>query len=127
MKRFEFAVYYDVTDFAKDTCSMMFEQYEKVYVCSDTWDFWIARILPNTNTDYEHEEDVFLLERNKIQKDHKGQGISTLKQLEDVLEQDDGSNYDYYEYHDINDAIDDIDGGFGIEELEYKKKDHEQA
>ena len=37
-----------------------------VYVCVDTNDFWISRINKDINEDYNKEEGIYLVERNKI-------------------------------------------------------------
>ena len=70
----EFAKYYNVTSIIKD----MIEKeeiygysnakelnYEGVYVCRDTNDFWICRINKGVDEDYE-ESDGYLVERNMV-------------------------------------------------------------
>lgn len=70
----KFAKYYDVSNFI-DT--MMKNQdidcyptgeskYKGVYVCMDTNDFWVSRILQGYNEEYEKDENKYLIERNKI-------------------------------------------------------------
>ncbi len=71
----EFAKYYNVTKLVDEMIkkneidSYPIEEKDKfvgVYVCMDTNDFWISRISKDLNEDYDHEEGIYLVERNKI-------------------------------------------------------------
>lgn len=65
----EFAKYYNVSDIVKDMKDkneIEYGEYEGVYVCMDTNDFWICRILKGYNDEYEVDENMYLVERNKI-------------------------------------------------------------
>jgi hypothetical protein len=112
MKPLEFAKYYDITELAKEY-NPDYASYEKIYICIDTWDFWIARIAKDLNEDYEVEKGSILVERNKIQKE-RGQGLRTKTQIENVLEDDDLGNWDYEQVYSLKEAIELIDDGFGI-------------
>lgn len=70
----EFAKYYNVSDIV-DTMMEKKEikcyptgedKYEGVYVCEDSNNFWISRILKGYNEEYEKDDDMYLVERNKI-------------------------------------------------------------
>lgn len=70
----EFAKYYDVSDIVDimikneeiDCYPTGEEKFEGVYVCMDTYDFWISRISKGYNEGYEKDERKYLVERNKI-------------------------------------------------------------
>lgn len=71
----EFAKYYNVTKLVDEMIkkneidSYPIETKDKfvgVYVCMDTNDFWISRISKDLNENYNHEEGIYLVERNKI-------------------------------------------------------------
>jgi hypothetical protein len=70
----KFAKYYNVTDLVNkmikenklDCYEDCIDNFAGVYICSDTNDFWIARININLKEDYEEEDGVYLIERNKI-------------------------------------------------------------
>ena len=74
IKGMEFAKYYNgtkvLTQLLEDNKVFSYQEgYCKgVYVCSDTHDIWICRILENMNEDYDTEKGVWLVERNKIDK-----------------------------------------------------------
>ena len=116
MKKLDFAKYYDITDIAK-AYDTSYETYEKVYICVDTWDFWIARIQKGFNTEYEKEEGSFLLERNKVAKEDRRQGLRSKSQIEAVLEEDDFGNWDVEQSYSEEDLVELLDAGFGIGEL----------
>ena len=117
---FEFAKYYDVTEFAKHH-NPQYNDFEKIYVCVDVTDYWVARIVKDTNEEYETEEGTFLVERNMIAKD-RGRGIKSRQQLIGVLDEDDLSNWDCTEATSLDEAIEMIDGGFGINENPFQIK-----
>lgn len=70
----EFAKYYDVSRIVEEMQEKeeIFsyptddDKFKGVYVCMDTNDFWICRILKGYNEEYEQDEDMYLVERNKF-------------------------------------------------------------
>lgn len=70
----EFAKYYNVSNLVKemqktgevDVYPTGDDEFEGVYICMDTNDFWISRINKGYNEDYEKEDGKHLVERNKI-------------------------------------------------------------
>ena len=70
----EFAKYYNVSDIVDtmmekkeiDCYPTGEDKYLGVYVCEDSNDFWISRILKGYNEEYEKDDDMYLVERNKI-------------------------------------------------------------
>ncbi len=120
---FEFGTYTDITEYAKAKDSQ-YNDFEKVYICSDTWDYWIARICKDTYDDerkgYETAEGWYLVERNKIGKESKGESIKSRRDLNRILEEDDLSNWDTLNNRSLEAAIEAIDGGFGINECPYQ-------
>lgn len=70
-----FAKYYNVTRLVDDMQKKeeigtypteTKDKFVGVYVCMDTNDFWISRINKDLNEDYDHEEGIYLVERNKF-------------------------------------------------------------
>ncbi len=114
----EFAKYYDITTFAKAHNGLNYNDYEKIFVCVDVNDYWIARIMKDINDEYEREEGKFLIERQNIAKEKKD-GIHSARQLKKVLDEDDLSNWDNYECDSIEECIEVLDGGFGVKECPY--------
>lgn len=118
---FEFAKYTEITDFAfKVNPNYKEEGYIRFFICPDVWDFWFVRILEGYNKDYEKEEGCYVLERNKIEMDRKGENLN-LSKLKKLILEDDGSNWNLEESFDINELIDMIDGGFGINNLKIEE------
>ena len=68
----EFAKYYNVSDIVDtmmekkeiDCYPTGEDKYKGVYVCEDSNDFWISRILKGYNEEYEKDDDMYLVERN---------------------------------------------------------------
>lgn len=111
---FKFAKYTEITDYAfKVNPDYKNEGYVRFFICPDVWDFWFVRILEGYDEDYNEKEGSFLLERNKVGMNVKGEKL-TLSKLKRIIEEDDGSNFDYQQGDDIEELIDMIDGGFGI-------------
>lgn len=148
----EFAKYYNVTSvlnsllkkegklisYTKDYC-------EGVYICMDTHDFWVSRILKDMNEEYEEEKGTYLIERNKIDKyslidymndidtsEEKWEAtdrkelhyifsnlpINELIKYVILYDDDQGlENWDNIECDSLEEAIETIDGGFGIIEI----------
>lgn len=111
--KFEFAKYTDITDYAKKVVPE-YNEYERVFICPDVWDFWICRILKGFNEDYEESPESFLVERNKIPMKSKGERISSTYKLKLILEEDDFGNWDCKEADSLEKCIEIVDGGYGI-------------
>lgn len=115
--KLEFGKYTEITDFAKKVNPGMYEQYEKIYICPDTNNWWVCCILKGFNQNYEEEPEMYLVERNNpdypnySKCDNKFLNVKTVKE---VLEDWDGSNWDVTECYSLEEAIEIIDGGFGI-------------
>ncbi len=112
---FQFAKYTEITDYAFKVNPDYKEQgYLRFFICPDVNDFWFVRVLEGFNEDYEKEEGSYLVERNKIQMDKKGEKLSILK-LKQLILEDDGGNWDYQQGYDMEEMITEfVDGGFGI-------------
>lgn len=115
---FEFAKYTEITDYAlKVNPNYKDEGFVRFFICQDVWDFWFVRILKGYEDDedegYIENEDNYILERNKIEMDKKGQKL-TLSKLKQIIQEDDGSNWDLQQGYDIEKLIDMLDDGFGI-------------
>jgi hypothetical protein len=111
---FEFAKYTEITDYAfKVNPNYKKEGFIRFFICPDVWDFWFVRILEGFNEEYEREEGSFILERNKVEKDNRGQKL-TLSKVKQIIEEDDGSNWDMQQSYDVEHLIDMLDDGFGI-------------
>ena len=115
--KLEFAKYYDITAVAK-AHNADYNQYEKIFVCVDTNNFWIARVLKgytnDENNGYEPNENGVILERNKIDKQTKASGIERHSQLIKVLNDDDMGNWDCENIDTVEQAVEMLDDGFGI-------------
>lgn len=70
----EFAKYYNVSDIVDNMMEKKEidwyptgeDKFLGVYVCEDSNDFWISRILKGYNEEYERDDNMYLVERNKI-------------------------------------------------------------
>lgn len=146
----KFAKYYNVTnkmnELLKKGQLFSYEKdlYRGLYICSDTHDFWISRILEGYNEEFEKEEGKWLIERNKIdkyefceflkeKKNDKAsitdrslrdyyieQCFSTNEIIENLILLDDKSGlegWDNFECDSPEEAVDIIDGGYGIIQL----------
>lgn len=112
---FEFAKYHDITAIAKKH-KPDYEGYTKILLCVDVNDFWIARIQEGFNKNYEREDGIWMVERNKIGKESKRQTISSLKQLKAVLDEDDLGNWDLETGDSEEEVLGMLDDGFGFGE-----------
>jgi hypothetical protein len=113
---FAFAQYTEITDLVFEMYpNLKHEGYERFFICPDTHDFWICRILKGYGEDYEEIEGSYILERNKIGKDKNVKDYPLLL-IKKVIHQDqeDGCNWDYKVSTDIEKLISMVDGGFGI-------------
>jgi len=119
--KFEFARYTDVTKYAKkyskDKSFNEYVVYEKILICPDTHDCWVAKIQVGYNEQFEKDPDKVIIERNKLD----GMGarwgdITDPMYCREVLRLDIeyGCYWDVIEYDTIEEAIEDLDGGFGI-------------
>jgi hypothetical protein len=148
----DFAKYYNVTNklnkMLKEGKLNSYEEglYKGLYICEDTHDIWISRILEGYNSEFEKEDGKWLVERNKISKydlceflkDKKKDDskidnrqsrdfyIDNCFELDDIIENiilmDDANGlegWDNYEADSLEEAIEAIDGGYGI--IEYKE------
>lgn len=145
-----FAKYYNVTKLVDDIQKKeeidtypteAKDKFVGVYVCMDTNDFWISRISKDLNEEYDYEEGIYLVERNKIDiyavadklfelykkrlptdlskntchgyfDQFKAKDICrTVIMLDDL---DGLSNWDNCEAESLEAAVDIIDGGYGI-------------
>lgn len=120
----KFAKFYDITELAKKIDTSKYGEYEKVFVCLDVRDVWIARLVDGVRYEedegYVTDETSKILERNNLPKDSKSQGIDSLEELTEFLEADDLSNWDCYNVLTVKDAEEMLDDGFGLGELAYK-------
>jgi len=150
MDKMIFAKYYNVISVLNE---MLEEEnklfsYQKdycqgLYICMDTHDFWICRILEGYNEEFEQEEGSWLVERNKIdkydllefiQQDDEDKLEITSRHSRDVaidsfevkdlikyviLYDDDKGleGWDNTQCDGLDECIKVIDGGFGIIEL----------
>lgn len=115
---FEFAKYTEITDYAfKVNPSYKNDKYVRFFICQDVWVFWFVRILKGYENDkeegYVENPDNYILERNKIEMDRKGQKL-TLSKVKQIIEEDDGSNWDLEQGYDIEELVDMLDEGYGI-------------
>lgn len=111
---FEFAKYTEITDLAfRVNPEYKKNNYVRLFICPDVWDFWLVRILEGVNEEYENEEGSFILERNKIQMNTKGETL-TVSKVTKILKEDDFSNWDNVQGYDIEELINELDDGFGI-------------
>jgi hypothetical protein len=84
--KFEFAEYTEVTDLALELRpEYKKEGIKRLFICPDVTDYWFVRIVENTNEKQEVEEGCFLLERNKIEKEYKGEEL-TISKLKEIIE-----------------------------------------
>lgn len=150
MSKMEFAKYYNVTkvleDMLKEDDKLFSYQegnYQGLYICQDTHDFWVCRILEGYNEEFEQEEGSWLVERNKIDKydllefiqqdDEDKLEINTRGLRDDAIDSfeakelikfvilyDDDKGlegWDNTQCDSLDECIKVIDGGFGIIEL----------
>ena len=113
--KFEFAKYTDVTELYKKYNDDLHDGdgYIRFCMCLDVNDIWIARVLEGFNEEYEKEKGCYLLERDRVAKRYKTEGLSLNKAIE-LIKEDDFSSWDVKEYLDLEELIQDIDGGYGI-------------
>lgn len=111
--KFEFAKYTEITTFAfKTDPEYKKEGYVRLFICPDTNNYWLVRILKGYNEDYDKEEGSFILERTMIDKD-RGEKLQ-LQKLRKIIQEDDRSNWDIKVSYDVEELIDMLDDGFGV-------------
>lgn len=103
MDKMEFAKYYNVTgvlnkmlEEGNKLLSYIKNYYQGLYICQDTHDFWVCRILEGYNEEFEQEEGSWLVERNKI----------TKYDLLDFIQEDDEYKLEFCNRHSRDVAID---------------------
>lgn len=112
--KFEFAKYTEITEFAFKVNPQYKEGgFVRFFICPDVWNFWFVRVLEGFNEEYEREEGSYILERNKIEMDTKGQNL-TFSKLRRIIEEDDASNWDFQQGFDVEELVDMLDDGFDI-------------
>ena len=111
---FEFAKYTEITDYAlRVNPNYKNEGYVRFFICPDVHTFWFVRILEGYNEEYEQEEGSYILERNNVEMNTKGEKL-TLSKVKKIIQEDDGSNWDIEQGYNIEELIDMLDDGFGI-------------
>lgn len=111
----EFGKYTEVTTLAKKVNPEMFENLHRIFVCPDARNFWLARIVKDTNEDYDHQEGKWMLERNLVEFDDLPFGKDkTVKNVKALLKDDSGDNFDCYECDSEEEALEKISDTFGI-------------
>lgn len=104
-----FGKYVEVTEFAKQH-NPEFKTYERIFVCRDTHDYWIAMINKDVNEDFETQEGTWLIERNKI----SNYGIRSHRRAV-IKHADEGfEGWDSYEADSLEEALEVIDGCHGV-------------
>lgn len=112
--QFEFGKFTEITDYAFEQNPEYEENnYIRIFICPDVWDFHLVRILKGYNEDYEPDEDSYIMERNMIPMERKGENL-TLYKVREIVQEDIMDNWDMYQSYDLDDLIERIDGGFGI-------------
>ena len=110
--KFEFAKYTEITDLAFKH-GIGYDSYVRFFICPDVNDTWFVRILEGFNEDYDKEDGMYILERNNIPNEYKGQNL-TVKRVVDIIKNDSGENWDIESSDDLDYLIDMLDDGFGI-------------
>ena len=115
---FRFGIYTEVTDLVFEMYpEYKYDGYERFFICPDTHDFWVIRILKGYGEDYEVKEGSFLLERNKIDRHQfAGRNVTVLQVRKVItLDREDGGNWDYVSSDDIDNLINEyVDSGYGV-------------
>ena len=103
----EFGKYVEVTSQAKSLFPNDYGDYEKIFICEDVRNNWIARILKGYNSEYEKVDGKWLIEREKT---HKKTILGILKaDIEDGF-----SCWDNLELDSLKECIETLDDGCGI-------------
>ena len=118
---FNFAQYTDVTAIAFEVNPKYQENnYVRVFLCPDTDNVWLSRIMADTNAEYKHCVGCYIVEREKIESDQKHQDLTRRRALK-ILRNDDFDNWDFTAHTSLADAIKVIDGGYGVLNLTENK------
>lgn len=115
---FEFAKYTEITEFAmKHNPDYKASGYERIFICPDVHDIWLVRILKGSRYEedegYVEDENNYILERDKIERDNRNSSLS-LSKVRRIVEEDGFDNWDLIQGDDIEELIDNLDDGFGI-------------
>ena len=142
----KFAKYYNVTNKMNELINkgelFSYAGYcKELYICMDTHDFWISRVLEGYNSEFEQEPGKWLIERNKIDKyefceflkkkrnddsditdrwtrdDYIAKCFSVNEILEALILMDNDAgleSWDNLECDSHEEVIEALDGGFGI-------------
>jgi len=111
---FSFAKYTEITDLAfKHNKDYKKDGFIRFFICPDVNDYWFIRILKDYNEEYEKEEGSFIMERNKISNNYKGEEL-TLKKVVKLIKDDDGGNWDFQQSFELEELIEMLDDGYGI-------------
>lgn len=114
--RFEFAKATDVTEYAfSKNPEYKNNSYVKLFVIPDVNDTWLVRVLEGFGEDYEQIDGSYIVEREKLDNDFKGQKV-TYSRLLRIIDNDTFENWDYTVCDSIESAIDIVDGGYGFVE-----------
>lgn len=106
--KLEFAKFVEVTSFAKKY-NDEYESYERIFICKDSKNNWICRILKGYNKEYEKDENCYLIEREKCPSYNNA--LDTIKY---DVEESCFSNWDIFEKYDMNECVEFLDSGYGI-------------
>lgn len=115
--KFEFAKYTEITDYAfKRNAEYQAVGYTRLFICEDVWNFHLLRVLPGLNEEYEEDENSILVELQEIDVNKKGERL-TFRRLNEILDEDDFSNYDCKAFSDMESVIESIASIYGINNL----------
>lgn len=117
--KLEFGKYTDITNFAKKVDPSMYDMYEKIYICPDTNNWWVAMIQKDVDENYDECPGAYLIERNNPDYPNYGKCPNSVfvapeSHVRQVLEDWDGSCWDNYQAYSLHEAIEVVDGGWGI-------------
>lgn len=114
---FEFGKATEVTKYALENFGE-YNEYERIFLTPDTRCWHVLRVLPGVGHDYEPADGMYILEEAQIHR-NKGDKINHRTARAALVEDhDDLSNWDYGVFSAIEAVIDEVDGGFGIHNLE---------
>lgn len=114
---FQFGKYTEITDFAfENNPEYKTGGYIRFFICPDVTDFWLVRIMKDMNAEYEQEKGTFLMEREMLAKDYRGEKL-TVEKVREIVKNDTFENWDIQESDSLEELIGNIDDGFGILEL----------
>lgn len=111
---FKFAIYTEVTDFAHQVNPEYKNSgYTRLFICPDTLDFRLVRILPGFNEEYDEEEDSIVIEEKLVPKlMGRGQEL-TLNTLKGILTEDNFESHNFFVVYSMEQVREQLEGGFG--------------